>query len=141
MAFEQLAALKEQLTKQAAAEKEARKRQAEKNNRPPVDPVVRNIGLLQKQFPLAFPKKPLAKIPLKIGIHNDLLEHIEQLGLSANDIRAALKKWCQGKRYSECMVAGAARVDLQGHEVGFVTKEEATFADNSRPQLQKSAPA
>ncbi|MCK9609222.1 MAG: ProQ/FinO family protein [Methylomonas sp.] len=139
MAFEQLAALKEQLTRQAA-EKEAIQQEAENPNRPPVDPVVKHIGLLQKYFPLAFPKKPAAKMPLKIGIHKDLVAHAEQLELSAIEIRAALKKWCQGKRYNECMVAGAARVNLHGHAAGFVSKEEASFADKRKPQQQDSAP-
>lgn len=140
MAFEQLAALKESLARQAAAEKAAIQQDAEKSNRPPIDPVVKRIGLLQKHFPLAFPKKPGPKLPLKIGIHKDLVAHAEQLGLSASEIRAALKKWCQGKRYNECMLAGAVRVDLQGHAAGFVSKEEATFADKHKPQQQGTAP-
>jgi hypothetical protein len=41
-----------------------------------------------------------------------------------------MKKWCKGKRYSECMVAGAARIDLQSKEVGFVTKDEVEWANN-----------
>lgn len=142
MGFKQLAPLKEALAKQAAAKKEAQKRDTDKStNTSPVDPVVRHIGLLQKHFPLAFPKKPASKVPLKIGIHKDLLQHAEKLGLSETEIRAALKKWCKGKRYMECMVAGAVRVDLQGHEAGFVSKEEASFADKRRSPVQRRAPA
>ena len=94
MGFEQLASLKDELAKQAAAKKEAQKqnRASETNKKTPVDPVLRTIGILQKQFPLAFPKKPSPKVPLKIGIHKDLLEQAESLGLTSNDIRAALKK-------------------------------------------------
>jgi ProP effector len=127
MGFEQLASLKDELAKQAAAKKEAQKpkRESENIKKPPVDPVLRTIGLLQKHFPLAFPKKPNSKVPLKIGIHKDLFQQAEAIGLTQNDIRAAMKKWVKGKRYSECMVAGAARVDLQGQEVGFVNKDEA----------------
>ena len=93
------------------------------------------IGLLQKHFPLAFPKKPNAKVPLKIGIHKDLLEQAEALGMTASDIRAAMKKWVKGKRYAECLVAGAARIDLQGKEVGFVTKDEVERASNAEVKL------
>ncbi|QPK62556.1 ProQ/FinO family protein [Methylomonas sp. LL1] len=127
MGFEQLASLKDELAKQAAAKKEAQKQKRESENikKPQVDPVLRTIGLLQKHFPLAFPKKPLPKVPLKIGIHKDLLEHAKALGLTPNDIRAAMKKWVKGKRYSECMIEGAARIDLQGKEAGFVSKDEA----------------
>ncbi len=130
MGFEQLASLKDQLAKQAAA-----KNEAEKNKKPPVDPVLRTIGLLQKHFPQAFPKKPNPKVPLKIGIHKDLIEHAETLGLTANEIRAAMKKWVKGKRYSECMVAGAARIDLQGQPVGFVSKDE------SKPVVTAQTPS
>ena len=133
MGFEQLASLKDELAKQAAAKKEAQKqnRASETNKKTPVDPVLRTIGILQKQFPLAFPKKPNPKVPLKIGIHKDLFEQAESLGLTSNDIRAALKKWVKGKRYSECMIAGSARVDLQGKEAGFVSKDEALHEDKT----------
>ncbi len=126
MGFEQLASLKEELSKQAAA-----KKQASENNRTPIDPILRTIGILQKHFPLAFPKKPLPKVPLKIGIHKDLLGHAEALGLTPNDIRAALKKWVKGKRYAECMVAGAPRIDLYGKEAGFVSKDEAVHGEKT----------
>ncbi len=140
MGFEQLASLKEDLAKQAAAKKEAEKqtRESEKNRKPAVDPVLRTIGLLQKHFPLAFPKKPNPKLPLKIGIHKDLLEQAETLGLTANEIRSAMKKWVKGKRYAECMVAGAARIDLQGQEAGFVTKDEAELANKTSVKLVRA---
>jgi ProP effector len=135
MGFEQLASLKLEMSKQAAA-----KKQTEKTTRQAaVDPVLRTIGLLQKHYPLAFPKKPAAKIPLKIGIHQDLLSDAEKLGISAEDIRAALKIWCKGKRYAECMEAGVARVDLQGQVAGYVSKDEASYADRSRPLTQEPA--
>lgn len=134
MGFEQLASLKEVLAKQAAAKTEAQKQKRE-SEKPPVDPVLRTIGLLQKHFPLAFPKKPNPKVPLKIGIHKDLLEHAKALGLTGNGIRSAMKKWVMGKRYSECLVAGAARIDLHGKEVGFVTKDEAERANKTPDKL------
>lgn len=140
MGFEQLASLKDELARQAAAEKE--KQEAEKAEktfkRAKVDPIVLIIGRLQKQFPLAFPKKPSPKVPLKIGIHKDLLEQAEKLGIDKNDIRAAVKKWCRGNRYSECMIAGAARIDLGGNEVGQVTKEEAAQAEIFKKSRDRS---
>src|ERR1700730_1182273 len=45
-----------------------------------VDPVVLVIGKLQKRFPAAFPKSPAPKIPLKVGILEDVLAHADQLG-------------------------------------------------------------
>ncbi len=146
MGFEQLAALRDQLVQQKKAEKPIKPRRKMVNEtaaKPArkADPLVAIIGLLQKNFPLAFPKKPAPKVPLKIGIHHDLVAHAEQLGLSAVDIRAALKKWCQGKRYRECMVAGAARVDLQGQESGLVSKEEASYMEQRKSRPQASEPA
>lgn len=137
MGFEQLASLKEDLQKKAAAEKAAKKQQnqaGKSSSKPAVDPVLRTIGLLQKRFPLAFPKKPQPKVPLKIGIHKDLIEQAESLGISANEIRAVMKQWCRGKRYAECMVAGAARVDLQGQQVGYVSKDEAVQTNNTNTE-------
>lgn len=131
MGFEQLATLKSELAQQAAAEKE-KQIMGKTTKRAKVDPLVLIIAQLQKQFPLAFPKKPAPKVPLKIGIHKDLLEYAESLGISKNDVRAAVKKWCRSNRYSECLSVGAARVDLKGNEVGNVTKEEAAQAEKYR---------
>jgi len=133
MGFEQLASFKDELAKQAAAKKEAQKQKCESENikKPSVDQVLRTIGVLQKHFPLTFPQKPNTKVSLKIGIHKDLLQQAEAIGLTPNDIRAALKKWVKGRRYSECMIAGAARFDLQGKEAGFVSKDEAVQGDKA----------
>ncbi|MGY6274860.1 ProQ/FinO family protein [Methylomonas sp. MgM2] len=144
MDLKQLASLKEELARQAASKNKAQDRKLDADNpvkTPPVDPVLRTIGLLQKRFPLAFPKKPHPKVPLKIGIHKELINQAESLGITAKEIRAALRKWCKGKRYSECMMAGAARVDLQGKEAGHVTKEEAYQAENREALIQHAPTA
>lgn len=132
MGFEQLAALRDELARQAEAEKLAKQQQqqaaspAKKASK--VDPVVLVIGQLQKKFPQAFPKNPAPKVPLKIGIHKDIFEYSEQLGIEKNDLRAAIKTWCWGKRYWECLVEGAARVDLDGNAAGLVTQVDADQA-------------
>ena len=56
----------------------------------PVDPVVLTIGKLQKRFPKAFPKNPSPKLPLKIGIFEDLLAHATELALTESVFRAAI---------------------------------------------------
>ncbi|HTH75517.1 MAG TPA: ProQ/FINO family protein [Trinickia sp.] len=170
MGFEQLAALKAQLTKEAklkkqeqAAEKPAAKqgpkygprpgpkpgaapsakgdrparaarpsgnaRPSEKSA-PPVDPVVRVIGKLQKRFPAAFPKNPAPKVPLKVGILADLVAQASELQLSEAEVREAVSTWCRGSRYWACLTDGAARVDLTGASVGVVTARDAAFARN-----------
>lgn len=94
----------------------------------PVDPVVKSIGRLQKRFPNVFPKNPAPKLPLKVGIFEDLVVHAKELSLSETELRDAIKTWCRGSRYWKCLVEGAARVDLTGAEAGKVTAQEAAGA-------------
>jgi ProP effector len=94
----------------------------------PVDPVVLTIGKLQKRFPKAFPKNPSPKVPLKIGIFEDLLAHATEMALSETELRAAIKIWCRGSRYWTAMVEGAIRVDLSGEETGRVSPEDGVRA-------------
>lgn len=132
MGFEQLAALKDQLAKQAERErvaKASRVRQAAPAIKSkPVDPVVLAIAKLQKRFPLAFPRKPAPKVPLKIGIFEDLVKHAQELALSESELRDAIRTWCRGTRYWTCLVEGAARVDLAGAEAGHVLPRDASRA-------------
>jgi ProP effector len=164
MGFEQLAGLKKQLAQQARqAEqdkvKEKEKDKAAKAKKPPrarrapppppaapakpVDPVVHTIGKLQKRFPLAFPKNPAPKKPLKIGIFEDLMKHAEELQLSERELRAAIKVWCRGNRYWTSLSEGAARVDLTGTAAGEVTSADAAravYLENNRQARSTAAP-
>lgn len=144
MGFEQLAALRDELTRQAEAEKSAKRQQAASSAKKTakVDPIVLVIGQLQKKFPLAFPKSPAPKQPLKIGIHKDIFEYSEQLGIDKNQLRAAIKTWCWGKRYWECLSEGADRVGLDGTPAGQVTKvdaEQANKLKHGRRPAKKNA--
>jgi ProP effector len=141
MGFEQLASLKDQLAQQAKAEKLAKqpkKKPAPARKTEPVDPVVLVIGQLQKRFPKAFPKNPAPKLPMKIGIHRDLLEQSEQLGISKKALREAIKTWCWGNRYWACIVEDAIRVDLNGDEAGRVTKGDAAQARGLEARRNKN---
>jgi ProP effector len=141
MGFEQLASLKDQLAQQAKAEKLAKqpnKKTAPARKAEPVDPVVLVIGQLQKRFPKAFPKNPAPKLAMKIGIHRDLLEQSEQLGISKKALREAIKTWCWGNRYWACIVEDAVRVDLNGDETGRVTKEDAAQARGLETRRHKN---
>lgn len=142
MGFEQLSSLREELAQQAATEKSLKTQKkidhgASAQKARKVDPLVLIIGQLQKKFPLAFPKKPAAKVPLKIGIHKDILEQAEQLGIDKKDIRAAIKTWCWGNRYWECMAENAVRVDLNGDAAGQVTQVDAEQAVMLKKRRQK----
>lgn len=141
MGFEQLAALKRELTAKAEQERQAKRgnrkervsqrpaapRNSQKNAEP-VDPVVITISRLQRLFPKAFPKKPAPKVPLKLGIHKELHLQAEALKLTPEEITEAVKTWCQGSRYWACMVQDAPRLDLSGEPSGTVTAAEAQFA-------------
>ena len=142
MGFEQLAGLKEKLSKPAVTKAPA-KAPARPNRVPaaaptspvkpavntrPVDPVVVTIGRLQKRFPAAFPKNPAPKIPLKIGIFDDLISQMAELKLSETELRDAIKLWCRGSRYWTALVNDAIRVDLSGAEAGRVSPEDAARA-------------
>ncbi|MCY0853142.1 ProQ/FinO family protein [Cupriavidus sp. D39] len=143
MGFEQLAALKEQLAKQAKAAPRAKTRRAPPKasarpakpvNEPakPVDPVLQAIAKLQKRFPQTFPKNPAPKVPLKIGIFQDLVPHAQEIGLTESVLRDAIRTWCRGTRYWTCLVEGAPRVDLAGQAAGHVSQADA----NRAQQLQ-----
>lgn len=145
MGFEQLAALKEQLAKQAKAESRAKTRRAPPKasarlakpvNEPvkPVDPVLQAIVKLQKRFPAAFPKNPAPKVPLKIGIFEDLVQQAQELGLKEPVLRNAIRTWCRGTRYWTCLVEGAPRVDLAGQEAGHVAQADAKRAQGLQAQ-------
>lgn len=71
MGFEQLAALKDQLAKQAEESRLAKQVKAASapatNQSTPVDPVVLSIARLQKRFPKAFPRNPAPKSAIEGG--------------------------------------------------------------------------
>jgi ProP effector len=94
----------------------------------PVDPVVVAIGKLQRRFPRAFPKNPAPKVPLKVGIWEDLARDAQSIGLTEAELRDAMSTWCRGNRYWSCLVEDAVRVDLNGNEAGRVTRDDAARA-------------
>ncbi|MGO4328045.1 ProQ/FinO family protein [Cupriavidus sp. 2TAF22] len=141
MGFEQLAALKEQLAKQAKSAPQAKaprvrpavpvkrsKAVVPADRSKPVDPVLQAIAKLQKRFPAAFPKNPAPKVPLKVGLFEDLTKHAEELALAEPALLDALRTWCRGTRYWTCLAEGAPRVDLSGQEAGQVSQADAKWA-------------
>jgi len=143
MGFEQLAALRDQLAAQNPQQEPHARTMQERRRVPgqakprtpkpgastkPADPLLLAITRLQRQFPLAFPKKPADKVPLKIGIFQDLCAHAQALRLSEDQIKVAIRAWCQGHRYWACLVTDAVRVDLNGAAAGSVTENDAKRA-------------
>lgn len=122
MGFEQLGELRDRLRAQAKPAKSAQSkakaspgRAAKK--REPVDPEVEAIWRLQRHFPLAFPKSPAPKVPLKQGILEDAQQHLERLGITAEQLKQAIATWCQGNRYWSCMVEDVPRLDQRARSL------------------------
>lgn len=83
----------------------------------------RLIEELQEEFPFTFPHKPLSKVPLKIGIANDVRDWAQARGYSRDVARKAMQFWCDGPRYKQALAKpGAYRVDLYGRYVEPVKK-------------------
>lgn len=134
MVFEQLAELRDRLRAQAEQSRPAKPKskpnraEGPKQRREPVSPEVEIIWRLQKHFPLAFPRNPAPKVPLKQGIFDDAQQHLDALGVTAEQLKQAIGAWCQGGRYWACLVENAERVDLQGQPAGQVTAAQALYA-------------
>ncbi|WP_175766727.1 ProQ/FinO family protein [Burkholderia cenocepacia] len=112
----------------AGAKTQHRAKPASAKPAAPVDPVIVAIGKLQRKFPRAFPKNPAPKVPLKVGIWDDLAREAQAVGLNEAELREAMSTWCRGNRYWSCLVEDAVRVDLQGNEAGRVTHDDAARA-------------
>jgi sRNA-binding protein len=84
---------------------------------------VDTLCVLAELFPAGF--RPPSIRPLKIGIRADL---IARAPVTEAEAEIALGYHCRSLRYLRGMIAGAARVDLDGLEVGPVTAGDATFA-------------
>nr|WP_238587316.1 ProQ/FinO family protein [Cupriavidus sp. IDO] len=128
--------------KAAKAPKRARPPRAREatpaNRAKPVDPVVHAIARLQRRFPLAFPKNPAPKVPLKIGIFEDLVPCAQDLSLSEAELREAIRTWCRGTRYWACLIEGASRMDLAGQEAGHVRPDDAKRAQQLQARKGKA---
>ena len=83
------------------------------------------LAELCEKFPLAF-RPWLAPPPwpaLKIGIDRDIMERIQ---VSRRLLKAALRYYTSHPSYRAGLVAGAARVDLDGELAGEVAAEHAS---------------
>ncbi|WP_074173585.1 ProQ/FinO family protein [Caballeronia calidae] len=139
MGFEDLAALKAQLSQGANRKKVAARltsapvgvgREMEQSPKPPrtsSDAAARAVATLQRHFPHAFPHSRAPKVPLKVGILKDVLARAASLGLSERDARNGVKMWCRGQRYWTCLVEGNMRIDFTGAVTGVVSAAEAEY--------------
>jgi ProP effector len=89
------------------------------------------IAQLAELYPSCF-RQP--RQPLKIGIHNDIIARHPELRPSL--IANALKIYTRSLGYLETLEAGAARIDLEGNQVGTVT---ASDEEDAKRKIAKAA--
>jgi ProP effector len=80
------------------------------------------IAVLCERFPLAFMPSGAPKIPLKIGIREDIIAACPDL--PPDQIAIAMRDYCSGPRYLFSQVTDAVRVGLDGVVVGSVTNDQ-----------------
>jgi ProP effector len=90
---------------------------------------------LARRFPRCFdPRKPR---PLMIGINGHLVPAIAG-EMTPREVGDALRRYTSAIEYQRSLLAGAARIDLQGLPAGMVTPaEEAAAWENRRRYVAK----
>lgn len=73
------------------------------------------IGVLVAAFPKTFNKKK--PLPLKIGIHKDINELVDQHGLTSDEVDVCLCIWTQRREYVQQACQVQHRFDLSGNKV------------------------
>lgn len=89
------------------------------------------ITQLAERFPKCFTVLGCSRRPLKIGVNSDVVAAMAG-EMTAAEVGAALKRYVCEIGYQRAMVAGAARIDLQGNPAGTVTESEEAAAWDMR---------
>lgn len=84
------------------------------------------IKTLRRDFPKAFSERGAKPLPLKIGIINDLRNIYPQV--RPKDLRRAVVAYVRTDEYLEATTDGAPRINLEGDQVGTVTRAHALWA-------------
>jgi ProP effector len=82
--------------------------------------------LLAAAFPNCFCGFGAPKKPLKLGIANDVMARLPEIGFFR--LSMALTDYCGGPMYLKQIIEGADRVDLDGQPAGTVDAEQAKHA-------------
>lgn len=97
------------------------------------------INYLSQQFPNCFSLEGEAK-PLKIGIFQDIITHLESSELlSKTKLRVALRTYTMSWRYLYSIKEGANRVDLDGNATEVITKEQMEHAQQLLKESKQQA--
>jgi ProP effector len=81
------------------------------------------LELLAETWPAAFSIYEDRRRPLKIGIHHEILAALGG-AITAIELRAALGCYVANPVYRARLIAGAARIGLDGQPAGLVTPEQ-----------------
>lgn len=93
---------------------------------------------LIERYPATFNQD--APLPLKIGIHTDLLARHPDLDPAT--LRRALKRYCERRAYQLALAReGAVRVDLDGQPAGEVLEDQRRFAKLKLKAKDQAKPA
>jgi ProP effector len=85
------------------------------------------LDLLYERFPKIFARDPAGQRPLKRGIDRELMARLGGT-VSRSAIKRALGAYVASPEYRAKLIAGAARLDLDGNPAGAVTAGEAAYA-------------
>jgi ProP effector len=98
------------------------------------DPVERLI----EKYPRTFFQNQADRRPLKIGLHRDLVADTARHGLSRDELRKALARYCSSPGYAAATVLNAPRIDLAGEPAGLVTADAVSAAIRAARLSRKS---
>lgn len=91
---------------------------------------------LMEAYPKCFMPFGEIKRPLKIGIHQDLLDFASD-AYEMRDVRRALADYVTGKGYYRAILPGAIRVDLNGEPAGVVGEGAAFDAARKLRKIER----
>ena len=83
------------------------------------------IGLLAERFPQCFAVNETGRLPLKIGVREDIIAHDI---IPPRQLRLALRAYCRNPVYLQSIRAGAKRIDLDGNLAGIISADEEQIA-------------
>jgi sRNA-binding protein len=92
---------------------------------------------LMQNFPNVFaPFSAWKRLPLKIGIHEDIIAAMP--GVAVSDIGTAMRIYTTTHAYLRGLIEGAERIDLAGQPAGIVTADAAELARDIARRLART---
>ena len=111
------------IAKKAEPAPKPKKPKIEPNKHKPTNEI---LSILAEAYPKLFGDE---LVPLKIGIHKDLVHSPIREKLSYQECRIGVRCIVGKHKYWRVCVEGATRFDLEGNPAGIVTKDQASYAE------------